>query len=81
MQLPTSATSETGDESVPLLCFDSRNYFCCVICCERKEESFPVVKKLGRLLLHELLKLFWLLFVKNKNFESFPRIFRGLTRF
>lgn len=48
MQLPTSATSETGDESVPLLCFDSRNCFCCVICCERKEESFPVVKKLGK---------------------------------
>lgn len=75
MQLPTFATSETGDESVRLFCFDSMNSFCFIISCGRKEEGFPVVKKIRqRLLLHELLKLFWLLFVKNKNFESFPRI-------
>lgn len=48
MQLSTSATSETGDDSVPLFCFDSVNCFGFIISCEKKEESFPVVKKLGK---------------------------------
>lgn len=46
--LPPLLPQKQGDESLPLFCFDSRNCFCCIISCERKEESFPVVKKLGQ---------------------------------
>lgn len=71
-----------GHEKNRHLCFDSAclwlslvNCCCFIISCERKEVSFPVVKKVGKdCHCRRRLNFSWVLFVKNESRESFSSI-------